>query len=692
MRLTILIRNKYSVLVLVFVLTACTITTSPIATLAVLPSSTPFPATETIFPSPSAPTYTLTPYRTPTITPPASVSYAGALPKGLIGRLGAGHFNQVAASPDGGQMAVASSVGVYIYDSESFEQEQMIPSDDVISIAWSPNGKWIAGGVGGKTIVWDADTGTQFRVLNTSAAYKIRWSPDSNLLAAVVGAGRYVDAFRVWNIDNGTLRYSLEGAQISDQEFIDLDMDWSSTGRLVIAGGEQVRVLDGKTGKLIYQLEYSDPFVVPSVSWSPDGSTLALVTKDSIRLLHADDGSEQQTFVEEDGTILASEVAWSQNGQYLAMSRMPKETYGLAVAIWDVKTSRWMDEFYGHTYPADSLVWVDGDTELVSIQTYGGLLIAWDLETKAPQHVLRGNYGLDNLAWSLDGKTISATDGAHILAWDVSSRKLTLEVKVSADAYMNYAGIRDMALSPDGNRYAVVWGDDGRYLETWGAQTGLQDDLHVEAEPGIDWSPNGKYIVAGTRNGEVKIWDSRIGLAPFEYDLDIRFESPYGSGIDWSPDGKTIAAVSGGRIYLLEFPSAKIWLPLENCGDHIYNLAWAPDENKIAAFSSGGRVNICDPKTDRLLVRLKGEAEQAERTDLDWSSDGHLLAVSSFRLELISSRLQIAENRVVIWDTRTWQPVRVLEGNSLFYSVAFSPDSKILAIGSNDGTIWLIKL
>ncbi len=567
----------------------------------------------------------------------------------------------------------------------------MIPADEVTSIAWSPNGKWLATGIGEKVIIWNADTGTKRKILNIGAAYKIRWSPDNDSLAALVSVSRYTHALRVWKIGKATLRYSLDNAHLSNREYVDLeDIDWSSTGRLVVTDGEQVRVLDGETGKTIYQFEYSDSPATLTTSWSPDGSILALIATSSVTLLEGNGGSEKQIF-QTDGAVFPYGVAWSKSGQYLAMSKTDMETYGIVVAILDLKNARWVNGFHGHTYPIYSLVWLDRDTKIASIQDDGGLLIVWDLETRVPEHVLRGNGGLSNLAWSPDGKTISATDGGHILAWDVSSRQPTLEVEVSADAYMNYAGIRDMVLSQDGSRYAVVWGDDGRYLETWNAQTGLRDDFDVEAEPGVAWSPDGTRIVGGSRSGGVNIWDSRTGLALFEYGLDIRIESIYGSGIDWSPDGKTIAAVGGGRVHLLEFPSAKMWLPLENCGDHIYNLDWSPDGNKIAAFSSAGTVNICDPKADRLLVHLKGVAREAERTDLDWSSDGRLLAVSSFSLQLISSRLQIAENQVVVWDTRTWQPIRILKGKSPFYSVAFSPDGNILAIGSGDGTVWLIE-
>lgn len=69
-------------------------------------------------------TYTLTPYRTPTITSPAPASNPGPLPTGLIGRLGAGHFNQLTVSPNGNRVAVASSVGIYIYRPQGEQVEQ----------------------------------------------------------------------------------------------------------------------------------------------------------------------------------------------------------------------------------------------------------------------------------------------------------------------------------------------------------------------------------------------------------------------------------------------------------------------------------------------------------------------------------------------------------------------------------------
>ncbi len=74
-----------------------------------------------------------------------------------------------------------------------------------------------------------------------------------------------------------------------------------------------------------------------------------------------------------------------------------------------------------------------------------------------------------------------------------------------------------------------------------------------------------------------------------------------------------------------------------------------------------------------------------------WSPDGRLLAVVAWRYRYSKTSLTTGENILIVWDTSSWQPVRKLMSSVLFSSVAFSPDSQTLAIGSYDGTIWLIE-
>ncbi len=89
------------------------------------------------------------------------------LPEGAKARLGKGTLSfddNIAYSPDGTRLAVASRIGIWIYDAQTY-QELSLFTGYVESVAFSPNGKTLASiGVdktGQNYIIrfWDAETG-----------------------------------------------------------------------------------------------------------------------------------------------------------------------------------------------------------------------------------------------------------------------------------------------------------------------------------------------------------------------------------------------------------------------------------------------------------------------------------------------------------------------------------------------------
>ena len=162
------------------------------------------------------------------------------LPEDAKARLGKGHINEIAYSPDGTRLAVASSIGIWIYDAGTGEEIDLLTghTSSVRSVAFSPDGTTLASGSDDETIrLWEANTGRHIRTLtgHTGYVFSVAFSPDGTTLAS--GSGDYT--IRLWE---------------------------ANTGR-------HIRTFIGHTDWVL------------SVSFSPDGTTLASGSSDGTVLL-----------------------------------------------------------------------------------------------------------------------------------------------------------------------------------------------------------------------------------------------------------------------------------------------------------------------------------------------------------------------------------------------------------------------
>ena len=142
------------------------------------------------------------------------------LPEGAKARLGKGWISgNIAYSPDGTRLAVASSIGIWLYDTATLQVENSPRlhrdrrngavalltghTDWVYSVVFSPDGNTIASGSRDSTVrLWDARTGTLIHTLtgHKSVVFSVAFSPDGNTLAS--GGGD--DTVRLWDARTGT--------------------------------------------------------------------------------------------------------------------------------------------------------------------------------------------------------------------------------------------------------------------------------------------------------------------------------------------------------------------------------------------------------------------------------------------------------------------------------------------------------
>ena len=109
-----------------------------------------------------------------------------SLPNGAKARLGKGAVTaNIMYSPDGALLAVAGSIGIWLYDAETYQEIALLTghTDRVLSVAFSPDGSTLASVSADNTIrFWDAASSDPLHRLtgHASSVYSVAFSPDGS--------------------------------------------------------------------------------------------------------------------------------------------------------------------------------------------------------------------------------------------------------------------------------------------------------------------------------------------------------------------------------------------------------------------------------------------------------------------------------------------------------------------------------
>jgi uncharacterized protein with WD repeat len=301
--------------------------------------------------------------------PVAAISPENADRVAQLARWGRGRIRQAAFSPDGRLLAVASSLGISIYDAGTLEEVRSIETEAwVRSIAFSPDGRTLASEAGDNIVrLWQVSRGASPRALSGHAAWvnSVAFSPDGQTLAS----GSDDRTVRLWRASDGALLRTLEGHSAPVRS-----VAFSPDGQTLASGSDDhtVRLWRASDGALLRTLEgHSAP--VRSVAFSPDGQTLASGSDDhTVRLWRASDGALLRTL--EGHSAPVRSVAFSPDGQTLA-SGSDDHT----VRLWRASDGALLRTLEGHSAPVWSVAF-SPDGRLLASGSDDGTVRLWGVK------------------------------------------------------------------------------------------------------------------------------------------------------------------------------------------------------------------------------------------------------------------------------------------------------------------------
>ena len=590
------------------------------------------------------------------------------LPEGAKARLGKGKISSnVAYSCDGTRLAVASFVGIWLYDTATRREVTLLTGHtySINAIAFSPDGRTVAGGGLDETVyLWDVVTGALTHTLegHTHWIDSIAFSPDGKILAS----GGVDNTIRLWDVATGTHIHTLEGDAGDIQS-----VDFSPDGKTLASGSADgtVRLWDVVTGTSTFARKISrDGAWVNSVVFSPDGRTLASGDSGHVLLWDVVTGMVTHTLEGHAGSVKS--VDFSPDGKMLASA----STYH-TIWLWDVATGTHIRTLEGHAGSVESVDFgPDGKTlasaSPSSIFGSDNTVRLWDVTTGVNIHTFTGHtFEISSVAFSPDGRTV-ASGGRNLHLWDSGTRTHPHTLSGHTDY------VASVAFSPDGNTLAS--GDWGGAVHVWDVLTGTLIrtlEGHTNKVASVAFSPDGSTLASGGWDTTIRLWDVVMGT-------NIHTLTEHTSSINsvaFSPDGKTLA--SGG-----DDDTVRLWEVVTGENTRIFrgsrlwveSVAFSPDGKIIVSGDWGGTIYLWDVVMGVNTHTLKGHL--FEINSVAFSPDGRTLASVG------------ADDTVRLWDAVTGVNTHTFRGHRFWSeSVAFSPDGRTLASGG-DSTVYLWEI
>jgi WD40 repeat protein len=407
-------------------------------------------------------------------------------------RPGPGSVLDLAISPRGALVGTASSDGlgrIWRVHTGALVSSLVGHTNPVTGIAFSPDGSFAVTSSGDKTArIWKVDNGDERAVLagHGDAVDEASFSPDGKtvLTASEDGSAGIWDPSaqpRLAQLASGP--GPVARAQYLDRNFV------------LIVGAEGGRVVRASNGDTVRRLA-SGP--VSAAAVDTDVTTVALASERLVKIVDRAEGTTRATLPQ---PVAVKALSFSPDGSRLAVAGAD----GVA-RIWRLD-GRLDRALRGHRDGLTDIVYSLDGTRLAT-SSRDGTARVWNTRSGASEHVLRDHAGaVTSVAFSPDGRRVltAGTDGDARL-WDAASGAPIRSL------VWHFGAVEDASFSPDG-RWIVTAGPATAQIWPAGSKTPLLPfglGGHTRPLTSAVFDPSSRVVLTAGLDGTVRTYGCRL--------------------------------------------------------------------------------------------------------------------------------------------------------------------------------------
>lgn len=671
------------------------------------------------------------------------------LPEGAKVRLSKGMITDMRLSPDGSKLAIASSVGVRLYDVDTGAENVLLikNTDSVGSVAFSPDGTKLVYTSGEKKCyVWNLSNNKIITTFNTdeSSFKSLKILADGKTLVART----WTDTFVLWDITNGEL---LDSMSPKASKIRIKGMDWpraidgvvNDNGFVVYAIGNHdgtISIQDGRTHQLIRTLisrtnedaflkvgRVQETIIIARLPQDPENE----VDPKQISSNFRDDGkpfpiqyklnpqTSLRVQLDKQPIKWIKELKFSPDGKLL----VSKSNYNIPnwggrsgssgpTELWDAETGEQLGAFPW---------WVDAkfssDSKIIALLSHSGFSHGrcdiWDM---IDRHQIAEIESITEVQFSGDGRTLylwkgksydnqgTVVERPRYTIWDVTSQSEIASVHPIDDRDVPF---HKQLLSYDGS--VLVTANYNSTIDVWKTKTDTQMRTlttgFTNKFTALAFSNDGNTLVSGS-TGRIDLWNTESGAQR----NTITTEKVDIEGITFAKDNKTLTTVGFGSTIQWDVTTEKqisadntrinwnatIGSSYFDDGTRIEFSVYviSPNFKSIAAKNrKENGIEIWQTDTRKQIGLLKDDAFKTAGGAMALIPDGSILAT----VDLFGKK-----HEVYLWDTDTGERIATLKKTKNLiekvfayfmdirtYALMFDFSGETLAVGTGKKDIQL---